>query len=70
MFSGCSVPSDSKETVLGSSGLEASPSAGKNIGIVLVPCCMCKCVPKAIPGGLDISDVHSVSLGTDPPSKP
>ena len=29
---------DSKETELGSSDQEASPSAGKNTGIVLVPC--------------------------------
>ena len=32
------VPPDSKETELGSSNQEASPSAGKNTGIVLVPC--------------------------------
>ena len=30
MFSGCTVPPDSKETKLGSSNQEASPSAGKN----------------------------------------
>ena len=29
---------DSKETKLGSSNQEASPSAGKNTGVVLVPC--------------------------------
>ena len=29
---------DSKESELGSSDQEASPSAGKNTGIVLVPC--------------------------------
>ena len=41
MFSGCTVPPDSKETELGSSDQEASPSAGKNTGVVLVPClCM------------------------------
>ena len=38
MFSGCTVPPDSKETKLGSSNQEASPSAGKNTGVVLVPC--------------------------------
>ena len=38
MFSGCTVPPDSKETELGSSDQEASPLAGKNIGVVLVPC--------------------------------
>ena len=38
VFSGCTVPFDSKETELGSRDQEASPSAGKNIGVVLVPC--------------------------------
>ena len=32
------VPLDSKETELGSSDQQASPSAGKNTGVVLVPC--------------------------------
>ena len=41
VFSGCTVLSDSKETELGSSDQETSPSAGKNTGVVLVPClCM------------------------------
>ena len=40
-----------------SSNQEASPSAGKNIGVVLVPCCTWKCVPTAISGGVDISEV-------------
>ena len=56
MFSGCTVPPDSKETELGSSDQEASPSAGKNTGIVLVACCTWKCVPAAISGGVDISE--------------
>ena len=34
MFSGCTVPPDSKETELRSSEQEA----GKNTGVVLVPC--------------------------------
>ena len=38
MFSGCTVLPDSKETELGSSDQEASPSAAKNTGVVLVPC--------------------------------
>ena len=38
MFSVCTVPPDSKETKLGSSVQEASPSAGKNTRIILVPC--------------------------------
>ena len=33
----CTVPPDSKETELGSSDQEASPSAGKNTGVDLVP---------------------------------
>ena len=36
---GCTVPPDGNKTKLGSSDQEASPSAGKNTGIVLVPCC-------------------------------
>ena len=34
----CDVTPDSKDTELGSSDQEASPSAGKNTGVVLVPC--------------------------------
>ena len=37
MFSGCAVPPYSKETKLGSSHQEASPSADKNTRVVLVP---------------------------------
>ena len=57
MFSGCTVPPDNKETKLGSSNQEASPSAGENTGIVLVPSHACKCVPAAIFGGVNISEV-------------
>ena len=39
------VPPDSKETKLGSSDQEASPSAGKNTGVVLVPCSRMKVRP-------------------------
>ena len=38
MFSGCTVPPDTEETELESSDQETSPSAGKNTGVVLVPC--------------------------------
>ena len=38
MFSDCTVSPDIKETELGSSDQEASPSTGKNTGVVLVPC--------------------------------
>ena len=37
MFPGCTVPPDNKETELGSSNQEASPSTVKNTGVVLVP---------------------------------
>ena len=57
MFSGCTVPPDSKETELGSSDQKASPSADKNTGIVLVPCGAWKCVPTAVSGGVDIPKV-------------
>ena len=54
MFSGCTVSSDSKETELGSSNQEASPSAGKNTGVVLMPCCTWKCAPTAISSSVNI----------------
>ena len=62
MLSGCTVPPDSKETKLGSSEQEASPSAGKNIQIVLVPCRAWKCVPTAISGGVDNSEIPGCHL--------
>ena len=62
MFSGCTLLSDSKEMKPGSSEQEASPSAGKNTRIVLVPCCAWKCVPTAISGGVDISEVPGCHL--------
>ena len=41
MFSGCTVQPDGKEAKPGKGDQEASPSAGKNTGVVLVPClCM------------------------------
>ena len=62
MFSGCTVPPDSKETELGSSDQEASPSVGKSTRIVLVPCRAWKCVPSAISGGVNISKVPECHL--------
>ena len=47
----------SKETELRSSDQEASLSAEKNTGVVLVPCRTWKCVPTAISVGVDISEV-------------
>ena len=57
MFSGCNLPHDSKDTKLKNRYQEASLSAGKNTGIVLVPCRAQKCVRTAISGGVDISEV-------------
>ena len=62
MLSGCAVLPDSKETELGSSDQEASPLEGKNTRIVLVPCRAWKCVPTAISGGVDISEVLGCHL--------
>ena len=47
VFSGCAVPPDSKETELGSSNQEASPSAVKNTGVVLVPCLHIEVLPNS-----------------------
>ena len=54
--------SDSKETKLGSRNQEASSSAGKNMGVVLVPCYTWKCVPVASSSGMDISKVPGYHL--------
>ena len=62
MFSGFNEPRDSKLTKLGSSDQVASLSAGKNNGVVLVPCSASKCVPTAISGGMDISEVPRCHL--------
>ena len=56
------MPPDGKENELGSSDQEVSPSAGKNPRIVLVPCRTWKCVPTAISGGMDISEVPGCHL--------
>ena len=62
MFSGFTVPPDSKETELGSSNQEVSPSSDKNTRIVLVPCRAWKCVPTAISGSVDIFEVSGCHL--------
>ena len=51
MLSGCTVSPWSKDH-LGSSDQEASLSAGKNAGVILVPYCTWKCVLTAISGGV------------------
>ena len=54
MFFSCSVPPYSIETELASSDQEASPSAGRNMGIVSVPCYAWKRVPTTVSGGVDM----------------
>ena len=57
------MPPDSQKTELGSSNQEASPSARKNTGIVaLVLCHGWNCVPTAISGVVDISEVPGYHL--------
>ena len=51
------MPADREGTEPGSSDQEASPSAGKNTGIILVPCQAWQCVPTVISVGVDISEV-------------
>ena len=62
MFFGCTGLRDSKETELESSDQEASPSAGKNSEIVLVPCSTWKCVPTTIFGDVNIPKVPGCHL--------
>ena len=50
------------QTELQSSDQEASPSPGENTRVVLVPCPTWKCVPTAISGGVDISEVPGCHL--------
>ena len=56
MLSGCTEQPDIKETKPGSSDRDISLSAGKNTGIVLVPCHTWKHVATAISHGVDISE--------------
>ena len=53
MFFGYTVLPDSKETKLESSNQEASPSAGKNARVALVPCLAWKCIPTTNAGDVD-----------------
>ena len=62
MFSGCTVLPGSKVIELRCSNQEGSPSAGKNMRIVLVPCCAWTCVPTVSFGGVDISEVPGFHL--------
>ena len=62
MFSGCTTLPDSRETELESSNQQASLSAGKNTGIVSVPCRAWKCLPTPVSGDVDISKVSGCHL--------
>ena len=62
MFSGWTVLPDGKKMELGSSDQEASPSAGKNTGVVLVHVCTWNCIPTVISGGVDISEIPGCHL--------
>ena len=57
MFSRSTAPSDSKETELESNNQEASPSAGKNTGVVFMQCRAWKFVSIAISSGMVIPKV-------------
>ena len=56
------MPPDSKETKLGRSNQDASPSASKNTGAVLVSYRLWKCATKAVSGGVNISEVPRCHL--------
>ena len=62
MFSCSTVQPDSKETKLGNSNQEASPSASTNTGIVLVSCSTWKCITKANSSGVEISEIPGCHL--------
>ena len=61
MCYGCTVLPDSKQIELGSSDHEASPSAGKNTGVVLVPCSHMEARPYSS-GSVVISEVPGCHL--------
>ena len=65
MFSGCTLPPDSKKTKLGSSDQEASPSTEKNIRVVSVPCSRMEVCPTTISGHVNISEVAGCHLLQD-----
>ena len=50
------MPSDIKETELESSNQKASPSGGKDTGVVKVPCCAWKCAPTVISDGVNVPE--------------
>ena len=62
VFSGCTVRPDNKKTKLEKSNQEASPSAVKNTGVVLVPFSGMEVHPTAISSGVDNSEVSGCHL--------
>ena len=56
------MPPDRKETKLGSSNQEGSPSAGKNTVVVLVPCHAWNCTCITISSDVDIFEVPGCHL--------
>ena len=62
MLPGCTVSTDSKANELGGSDQEASPSGGKNTGVILVPYHAWKYVLTAIFGGMYISEAPGCHL--------
>ena len=56
------MPHDNKETELGSSDQEPSPSSDKNIGIVLLPCRAWECIPLGFSGEVVIPEVPGCQL--------
>ena len=62
MFSGCTVPPDSKEIKLGNTCQEASLSPGKNARVVLLPCLWMEVHPYSYFSGVDISEVPGCHL--------
>ena len=61
MFFGGTVLPENEETKLGSSNQDASPSASKNVGIVLVPYYAWKSAPTTISSNVDIPWVSIVT---------
>ena len=52
------MPPGSKEMELGITDQEASPSVGKNAGLVVLPCLYMEVCPCSYsPGGVDLSEV-------------
>ena len=62
MFSGCTVPLNSKDTEFGTTEQEASSLSNIEIGVVLVPCPVWKHVPTVNCIGVDIPEVSLYHL--------